>query len=194
MNAQSFFTYTFDLIAFGYAAFILFDFIDRIGGEIWDIFSPEHTLQQDDMPRLTKVSPGQLSLFDLQPEAILQLPDPWTLPDDNAVEFPTQPYKPVQQQQKPLLLLPQAKAISRQPSLPVTAQPSLDELLANLDLDTLQLRPARKIAKALGVAQKVNKRDQPVGFLRAQIKAKLQRHQELPPETINALKRELLAS
>ena len=65
--------------------------------------------------------------------------------------------------------------------------------LAGVDLDTLQLRPARKIARALGIAQKVNGKDQPLSWLCSQIKNRLQQSQEVSPEAIEAV-RELLAS
>lgn len=74
-----------------------------------------------------------------------------------------------------------------------TVPPFLEEILQDLDIEHLQLRPARKLAKALGISQKVNGRDQPLSFLRAQIKAKLQQPQELPAETLIAI-RDLLAS
>lgn len=40
------------------------------------------------MPQQTKISPispGQLSLFDLKPKSIPLLPDPWTLPVDEVI-------------------------------------------------------------------------------------------------------------
>ena len=75
----------------------------------------------------------------------------------------------------------------------VIAESNLDELFSNIDIDKLPLQQARKIAKALGIAQKVNKKDQPISWLRAQIKAKLQQPQALPTTAILAV-RELLAS
>lgn len=78
------------------------------------------------------------------------------------------------------------------PELP-TVPLSLEEVLQGVDIDTLQLRPARKIAKALSIAQKVNGRDQPLSWLRAQIKARLQQPQEVPAEALKAV-RDLLAS
>lgn len=69
----------------------------------------------------------------------------------------------------------------------------LRELLMGVDIDNLQLRPARKLAKALDIAQKVNGRGQKLGFLRSQIKAKLQQLEALPAETVEVL-REVLAS
>lgn len=69
----------------------------------------------------------------------------------------------------------------------------LRELLMGIDIDNLQLRPARKIAKALNIAQKINGRDQTLGFLRNQIKVKLQQLDALPVETVEVL-RQVLAS
>ena len=93
------------------------------------------------------------------------LPDPWILPLDEVLPLP-QLGQRATSQFKPLLLLPQ-----------VIAEPNLNELLSAIDIDKLPLRRARKIAKALGIAQKVNKKDQPISWLRAQIKAKLQQPQ-----------------
>lgn len=72
------------------------------------------------------------------------------------------------------MLLPQPKEITE--SLPNTVADvvTLGNLVVDVDLDKLQLRLARKIAKALGIAQKVNGKDQPLSWLRTQIKAKLQ--------------------
>ena len=122
--------------------------------------------------------------FQIQPRSkdlFLVLPDPWILPLDEALSRP-QLGQRAASQLKPLLLLPQ-----------VTAESNLDELFSNIDIDKLPLQQARKIAKALGIAQKVNKKDQPISWLRAQIKAKLQQPQELPTTAILAV-RELLAS
>jgi len=58
--------------------------------------------------------------------------------------------------------------------------PTLEELLLGIDLDTMPLRPARKIAGKLGIAQKVNGKDAPLAWLRAQIKNRLS---EKPIET-----------
>lgn len=149
--------------------------------------------------KATIVSPKQLNLFALsrtQSKPFLQMPAPWTLPllDNSVSELTALPQKSDQRPQLPLLLLPQAMDIVVvQPALPTTTKPRLDELLAGVDLDTLQLRSARKIAKLLNISQKVNGRDQPLSFLRAQIKTKLQQPQELPPAAIDAV-RELLAS
>lgn len=58
--------------------------------------------------------------------------------------------------------------------------PTLEELLEGIDLDTMPLRPARKIAGKLGIAQKVNGKDAPLAWLRAQIKNRLS---DLPQQT-----------
>lgn len=58
--------------------------------------------------------------------------------------------------------------------------PTLEELLEGIDLDTIPLRPARKIAGKLGIAQKVKGKDVPLAWLRAQIKSRLS---DLPYET-----------
>ena len=62
------------------------------------------------------------------------------------------------------------------------SEPTLEQLLKGIDLDKLQLRPARKIASRLNIAQKVGGKDQPLGFLRAQIKKRLsEQPQEVAP-------------
>jgi hypothetical protein len=61
-------------------------------------------------------------------------------------------------------------------------EPTLEQLLLGIDLDKLQLRPARKIASRLNIAQKVGGKDQPLFFLRAQIKKRLsEQPQEVAP-------------
>lgn len=121
----------------------------------------------------------------------LLLPDPWMLPIDEVAEISTHKrFSP--NKLKPLLLLPPAKETSTS-SVPITAELTLNELFLNIDIDKLQLRLARKIAKELGIFQKVNGRDQKLSWLRAQIKAKLQHPQELPTTAILAV-RDLLAS
>jgi hypothetical protein len=70
-------------------------------------------------------------------------------------------------------------------------EPTLEEQLLGIDLDTLQLRPARKICSRLGIQQKVNSKDAPLSWLRAQIKAKLS---EKPTEVVPVIQEVLLAS
>lgn len=162
MSAQEILTLLFNAIAL---SFITIATLDFIAGLI------------PLMPRskLPVASPGQLELFDLKPLPLTLLPDPWTLPIDEIAEVTAQPQQTVQIEQKPvLMLLPPVKEISIQPPLPTAAEPKLDQLLSHIDIDKLQLRPARKLAKALNIAQKINGRDQTLSFLRNQIKVKLQ--------------------
>lgn len=69
------------------------------------------------------------------------------------------------------------------------AELSLEELLSEVDLDHLKLRPARKIASRLGITQKVNSKDQPLSWLRAQIKKHLAEAEK--PQEIAQVIREL---
>ncbi len=136
----------------------------------------------------------------LDPSA--ELPDPWTLPVDEvphcahkselAPNIQLPPIEPV----VVLRLLPPTSSAScgQPPALPVTVKMALDELLADIELDKLQLRPARKIAKLLNIPQKLNSKDKPLSFIRGQIKAKLQQLEEVPAETLEEMKRELRAS
>lgn len=71
------------------------------------------------------------------------------------------------------------------------AKESQEELLKDIDLDTLQLRPARKICGRLGIQQKVNGKDAPLSWLRAQIKNRLS---EKPQETVPVIEEILRAS
>ena len=163
MSMQDFLTYLFNAIALSFIAITTLDFIRGL------------MLRKHDLI----ISPGQLSLFNIKPEPLPQLPDPWEQPTGEVIVQPSQ--SPPQLEQKLLLLSP------------ATTEPNLSELLTSIDIDRLQIRPARKIAKALGIAQKVNGRDQPLSWLRLQIKAKLHQLQELPLDAIEAV-RELLAS
>lgn len=164
-----------ELIFFGFAIIFLLDLAIALNN-CWIASARKRPLPHElEAPAAT---------FQIQPEnkdLSSVLPDPWIVPPDEVLSKP-QLGQRATSQLKPLLLLPQ-----------VTAESNLDELLLAIDIDKLQLRRARKIAKALGIAQKVNKKDQPISWLRAQIKAKLQQPQELPTTAILAV-REFLAS
>ncbi len=69
------------------------------------------------------------------------------------------------------------------------SEPTLEQLLKGIDLDKLQLRPARKIASRLNIAQKVGGKDQPLGFLRAQIKKRLEEQPQEVAPVIEEIKR-----
>ena len=67
--------------------------------------------------------------------------------------------------------------------VPVT-EPTLAELLSGIDIDNLKIRSARKLASMLKIKQKVNGKDQPLSWLRAQIKKSLQDNPQLVPKAI----------
>ena len=113
------------------------------------------------------VPPEQQCLFDEKPDLEFHLES------EAASEPPAPPVEP----------LPDPE----QPAVP----PSLEEILLDIDIEHLQLRPARKIAKALGIAQKVNKKDQPLSWLRAQIKKHIE---QVPAETAQVITSVLKAS
>ncbi len=129
--------------------------------------------------------PTQLPLT-ATPKELPQLPDPWLLP--LPVEESIVGVKPLQKEQKHLRLLPSAKETS------IAVAPQLEDLLIEIDLDKLKIRQARKIAKALGIAQKVNGRDQKLAFLVSQIKSKLQQGTFLHLEAIRLVNEVSLAS
>ena len=107
----------------------------------------------------TFVSSQQPILPTSQPQQLLPLPDPWLLPVVEALDSAKQ----TQVQPKPVLLLAQALVVDKE-RLPTT-QSTIKELLTAVDVDTLKLRDARKLARVLSIAQKVNGKDQKLAFL-----------------------------
>lgn len=168
MSAQELLTLLFDALGLSFITIATLDFIAGL--------TPL-------MPRYKTplVSPGQLSLFDLKPEPLPLLPDPWTLPIDEVISIP-QAHNFSAKQSKPLLLLPQAKEVVAANSSQTIVEQPLDQLLSGVNIEKLQLRRARQIAKTLGIPQKLNGKDQPLSWLRAQIKAHLQLRNELLPD------------
>jgi hypothetical protein len=95
--------------------------------------------------------------------------------------------------------LPPAQARKRDTTVPLTNPvlvtpallpelaivPSLADSLQDIDLARLPLRRARKVVRALGIKQKVNGKDKPVKFLRAEIKQRL-KEEPTVAETIQA--------
>ena len=176
MSAQEFLTLLFDAIALSFITIATLDFIAGL----------MPLMPSSKMPL---VSPSQLNLFDFKPLPLPLLPDPWTLPIDEIASVTAQPQQTVQIEQKPvLLLLPPANEIGIQTPLATTVKLKLVKHLTHIDIDKLQLRPARKIAKALNIAQKINGRDQTLSFFRSQIKAKLQQSEALSAETVEVLR------
>lgn len=172
-----------ELIVISFIGIMVFDFVDGLVHLARSVQSQSKVQIEPEAITLEAITPMT------EPLSPLGLPDPWTLPS----EVPTisQGLAPAQSRMKPLLLLPQAKEISTQPPLQALTKPALDELLIGVDLETLKLRPARKIASALGLAQKVNRRDLPLEWLRAQIKKRLE---QTPHETAQVIAEVLKAS
>lgn len=87
---------------------------------------------------------------------------------------------------------PAAAAVGATPAVesrPEIAPTPPQEVLQGIDVEKLKLRDARKVCKALGIQQKVNCKDAPVSWMRAQIKERLKEE----PEKI-ALIRNVLAA
>ena len=122
----------------------------------------------------------------VKPQELGQLPDPWLLPVQDKGEI-VPLTNLAQGEQKHLRLLPPGKTIN-------ISNPELEDLLRGIDLDKLKLRQARKIAKVLGIAQKINGRDQKLDFLRSQIKVKLQQETLLNTEVRELIREARLAS
>lgn len=172
MSAQQTLTYLFDAIALSFITIAAFD----LGREIIILY------------KQVFITPGQLPLINSQPKPRAQIADPWLLPLVEAVA-PVNRY--IQEQQKPILLLAPAKTVEE---VKVSANRATSkELLGDIDVDSLKLREARKLAKSLGIAQKINGKDQKLAWLRRQIKAQLQQTQSLQPEVVAAVRGELIA-
>ncbi len=177
MSTQELLTCLFNAIALGFLTIAAIDFGTRA-------LAVYNQVKVTSNSPLTNIQPP---LTQLPPPATLQkfpqLPDPWLppLPVGEAVAS----VKLVQKEQKHLRLLPPALATNVS-----NPEPKLEDLLREVDLDKLKLRQARKIAKVLGIAQKVKGRDQKLDFLVSQIKLKLQ---QAKVEIVKVVQQELLA-
>lgn len=113
----------------------------------------------------------QFSLLDVESADVVSptLPEPWEVEEPMIIAqaLPSN----FEEEAEVEILLPQ----SRQHHTP-----TLEELLEGIDLNTIPLRPARKIAGTLGIAQKVKGKDVPLAWLRTQIKSRLS---DLPTKT-----------
>ena len=194
MSTQELLTFLFNAIALGFITIASIDFGTRL------VIAYKQVSIALDFPLTNPQEPsGQLPLAVKQQE-LGQLPDSWLLPvAENPLQlrFPSPEFFKredkaeivsnilvAQKEPKHLRLLPPAKTID-------VSNPELEDLLRGIDLNELKLRQARKIAKALGIAQKVNGRDQKLAFLVSQIKVKLQ---QAKAEIVEAVRQELLAS
>ncbi len=177
MSTQELLTYLFNVIALGFTIIAAIDFGARLVAVYKQVSSTSN------LPLTATPQPiNQLPLV-ATPRELPQLSDPWLLP--LPVKESVVLVKPLQKQQKHLRLLSSAKETS------VTTAPKLEELLLGVDIDRLTLRQARKIAKVLEIAQKVNGRDQKLASLVSQIKLKLQ---QAKVEIVEVVQQELLAS
>lgn len=180
MSAQESLTFLFDAIALSFIAIATIDFSREIIKLYKQVF----------------ITPTQPPSNNSQSQVLSQLPDPWLLPvEDTAAPID----RGIPEQPKPVLLLAPALAMGEERSnsvgkaqSPGQQETTIEELLVGVDLDRLQLRLARKLAKVLGISQKINGRDQKLTFLRGQIKLKLQEMRSLQPEVVSAVK-ELMA-
>ena len=176
MSIQELLTFLFNAIALGFIIIASMDFGTRL------VTAYKQVPIALDLP-LTKIQQpsGQLPLA-VKPQELGQLPEEWLLPVQDKGEI-VPLTNLAQREQKHLRLLPPGKIIN-------VSNPDLKDLLRGLDLDKLKLRQARKIAKLLGIAQKVNGRDQKLAFLVSQIKSKLQ---QAKAEIIEVVRQELIA-
>ncbi len=181
MSTQELLTFLFNAIALSFLTIASVDFSTRLVIAYKQVsitsISPKKQLPIQQLPT-------QLPLT-VNLQELPQLPDPWLLP--LSVEKPIASIKLAQKEQKHLRLLPPAKTID-------VYNPELEDLLLGVDLNKLKLRQARKIAKVLGIAQKVNGRDQKLAFLVSQIKSKLQQETLLQSEVIKLVDTVRLAS
>lgn len=175
MSTQELLTFLFNAIALGFTIMAVIDF-----GTI-SVAAYKQVSVISNSPKTNTQQPTNPLPMVAIPEKRSQLPDPWLLP--LPVEETVASAKLAYKEQKHLRLLPPAKAID-------VSNPKAENLLLGVDLDKLKLRQARKIAKVLGIAQKVNGRDQKLGFLVSQIKLKLQ---QAKAEIVERVKQELLA-
>ena len=160
MSTQELLTFLFNAIAISFITIASIDFGTRLV-----VAYKQVSIALDSPLTNPQQSSGQLPLT-AKPEELGQLPDPWLLPlQDKGKIVPSTNL--AQREQKHLRLLPPGKIIN-------VSDPDFKELLQAVNLDKLKLRQARKIAKVMGIAQKVNGRDQKLAFLINQIKSKLQ--------------------
>ena len=180
MSTQELLTFLFNAIALGFIIIATMDFGTRL------VVAYKQVSSTSNLPSTSTRKPISKLPLAVKPQGLGQLPDPWLLPVQAKGEI-VPLTNLAQGEQKHLRLLPPAKIIN-------VFNLKLEDLLRGLDLDKLKLRQARKVAKVLEIAQKVNRRDQKLAFLVSQIKAKLQQETLLQPELMKLVNEALLAS
>ncbi|GAB1540341.1 hypothetical protein NUACC21_30100 [Scytonema sp. NUACC21] len=177
MNAQDFLTLLLDAIALSFIVIVAFDFIIFISIAIQHQKPATQSLGQFS---ILEIPPSNELLTEpLCPIEMEAIPDPWML---SSVEYCQNEPEPTTVQ--PQLLLPSSTVEAEQltieaenkqqpnviemahhksaiPPIPETTA-LVDKLLQGINIEKLQLRPARKIAKALNIAQKVQGKNVPL--------------------------------
>ncbi|PSB25946.1 hypothetical protein [Chlorogloea sp. CCALA 695] len=150
MSTQELLTFLFNAIALGFIIIASMDFGTRLVTAYKQVSSTSNSPSTSTQKPISKLP------LAVKQQELGQLPDPWLLPVQDKGEI-VPLTNLAQGEQKHLRLLPPAKTIN-------VFNPELEDLLRGVDLDKLKLRQARKIAKVLGIAQKVNGRDQKLAF------------------------------
>ena len=176
MSTQELLTFLFNAIALGFIIIASMDFGTRLVVAYKQVSSTSNSPSTFTQKPISKIP------LAVKPQELGQLPDPWLLPVQDKGEI-VPLTNLAQGEQKHLRLLPPGKIIN-------VSNPELEDLLQAVDLDRLKLRQARKIAKVLGIAQKVNGRDQKLSFLVSQIRSKLQ---QAKAEIVEVVIQELIA-
>ena len=175
MSTQELLTFLFNVIALGFIIIAAIDFGTRLVIAYKQVSSTSNPPSTSTRKQISKLP------LAVKQQELDQLPDPWLLPVQDKGEI-VPLTNLAQGEQKHLRLLPPANID--------VFNPELEDLLQAVDLDRLKLRQARKIAKVLGIAQKVNGRDQKLAFLVSQIKSKLQ---QAKAEIVEVVRQELIA-
>lgn len=180
MTNQEILTFLIDAIALSFAALLITQFVSGLIPLVRKNFTnatKKLSLTAFDIAKIFDVDSGA--------ENFSPLPDPWFLAIDSVVQETASPSAAVEQFQRPLLLLPPAKDIAER--LSTSTDTTFDRLSAIESLDKLSLRTARKIANALKIVQKLDKKDKSLSSLRSEIKAKLLQPQLLPKNTVDVV-------
>ena len=176
MFTQELLTFLFNAIALGFIIIASMDFGTRL------VVAYKQVSSISNSPSASTQKPISKLPLAVKQQQLGQLPEEWLLPVQDKGEIVPLTNLALGEQ-KHLRLLPPGEIIN-------VSNPELEDLLQAVDLDRLKLRQARKIAKVLGIAQKVNGRDQKLAFLVSQIRSKLQ---QAKAEIVEVVIQELIA-
>ena len=214
MNAQAFLTLLFNAIALSFIFIVTFDFITFVSIAIQHqkpkAVSPNHLSIFEIIPQSSEPlcpieielipDPWMLSTVEhrqnepkyttVKPQLLLPCSTvevEQSTPVIATLEWLTETISPVEnenEQQPNVIEMAHSKStFSRIPETTTL----VNNLLQGINIEKLQLRPARKIAKALNIAQKVRGKDAPVSWLRSQIKAQLKEQPTQTAEVISSV-------